>query len=112
MIYVPWDRNKKAGAPQGSGDSKVWSFARGSAPEQPSHEDRGEDGRGRCRRPFEDCFQNVVLDPTLLRYVYEPVRDVLADEVGDPGRHYRYESLLRRVVHEPSLYVLYSSAID
>src|SRR5919202_5982653 len=78
----------------------------GSAPEEPSHENRGEDGRGCGRRPLEGGLKDVVLDPTLLRYVYEPVRDVLADEVGDTGRQYGYEPLLRRVVHAPSFFVL------
>src|SRR5215207_5097331 len=73
------------------------------ASEESSHDDRGEDGRGGGRRPFQDRFEDVVFDPPLLGYVYEAVGQRLADAVGYPGRQYGYYSLLRRVAHEPSL---------
>jgi hypothetical protein len=70
-----------------------------SAPEQPANEYRGEDGRGRGRRPFEDRLEDVVLDPALLGYVYVPLGYLVAYHVGYPGRHECDHPLLRRVVH-------------
>src|ERR671917_2157516 len=99
MRYAWWDRNKKAGI-------SLWaptfleSRARGnSGPEQPPHENRSQDGRGRGRRSLENCLYGVVFDPALIRYIYESLCDILGDEVGYRGCQYGYEPLLRRVVH-------------
>src|SRR5215211_2302763 len=80
-------------------------MARYSGPQQPPHEDGGQDGRRRGRRPLEKCLYGVVFDPTLFRYIYEPLDDILSNEVGYRGCQYGYEPLLHRVVHTlPSAY--------
>jgi hypothetical protein len=73
------------------------------APEQPAHEDRGQYGRGGCGRAFKDRLQDVVFDPALIGYVYEPLRHLMAYDVGYPGRRQGYHPLLRRVVHASPL---------
>src|SRR5215207_4952774 len=73
------------------------------APEQPAHEHRGEYGRGGGRRAFKDRLEDVVFDPALLGYVYVPLGQLVANEVGYPGRYQGDHSLLRRVVHASPL---------
>src|SRR5215213_7956832 len=70
-----------------------------SGPEKPPHEDRGQDGRGRGRRPLENRLYGVVFEPWLIGYVDEPFDDILADEIAYRGREYGHEPLLHRVVH-------------
>src|SRR5215218_5084063 len=96
MIYAAWERNKKTGTPP---RAPAISLARDSGPEQPPHEDRGQDGRGRGRRPLEKRLDGVVFDPPLIGYVYEPLDHVLGNEVGYRGCQYGYEPLLHRIVH-------------
>jgi hypothetical protein len=73
------------------------------APEQPAHEHRGEYGGGSGRCAFKDRLEDVVFDPALLGYIYEAFGQLVAYEVGYPGRHQGDHSLLRRVVHAPPL---------
>src|SRR5215204_2819021 len=99
MIYASQDRNNKAGTPAGSGGFRDSCLALDSGSEQPPHEDRGQDGRGRGGRPLEKRLYGVVFDPALIGYIYELVGDILGDEVGYRGCQYGYDPLLRRVVH-------------
>src|SRR5215207_5112121 len=99
MIYASWKRNNNARTPAGSGRFRDSCLALDSGSKQPPHEDRGQDGRGRGRRSLEKRLYGVVFDSTLIGYVYEPVGDVLGDEVGYRGCQYGYDPLLRRVVH-------------
>src|SRR5215207_8296674 len=99
MIYASQDRNNKAGTPAGSGGFRDSCLALDSGSKQPPHEDGGQDGRGRGRRPLEKRLYGVVFDPALIGYVYEPVGDVLGAGVGYRVCQYGYDPLRRRVVH-------------
>src|SRR5215208_5002040 len=99
MIYASQDRNNKAGTPAGSGGFRDWCLALDSGSKQPPHEDRGQDGRSCGRRSLEKRLNGVVFDPALIGYVYEPLDDVLGNEVGYRGCQYGHEPLLHRVVH-------------
>ena len=57
------------------------------APEHAAHDYRGEYGRGGGDCALEDRLEDVVFDPALLRNVYEAFGQLVAYEVGYPGRH-------------------------
>src|SRR5215212_7335826 len=80
-----------------------------SALEQTPHDDRGQDRRGRGSRPLEDSLYNIILESWLLRNIYKPIDDLLADQISYPRRQYGHEPIPHRIVHAPSFYLLHSA---
>src|SRR5215213_3054026 len=80
-----------------------------SALEQTPHDDRGQDRRGRGSRPLEDGLYNIILESWLLRNIYKPIDDLLADQISYPRRQYGHEPIPHRIVHAPSFSLLHSA---